>query len=143
LTARRPPLCYQPRQFAAAYGARRLIEDGIDGAGRTVVLLESAVPTVSLTATDVQQDLSLYERRFDLPAADLEVVSAGARGSSLPLATREELLDVEAVHAVAPRATIRVVLIEHPRETPPAASDGALRRALAFAVDHNLGDVSR
>jgi subtilase family serine protease len=141
LTHTRPPLCYAPKQFRVAYGVQPLLNRGIDGRGRTVVLLEFALPNPTLGATVIEQDLSHYESRFGIPAAGLEVVSGNPSSPSAALATPEEVLDVEAVHAIAPGAGIRVVLVELAPETKPGVAGEALVRALDGAVTHNLGDV--
>jgi subtilase family serine protease len=141
LTHIRPPLCYAPKQFRVAYGVQPLVNRGIDGRGRTVVVLEPTVPSPTLGETFIQQDLSRYESRFGLPVAGLEVVSEPAGSPSAALASREEVLDVEMVHAIAPGAAIRVVLIGGTSEATAGAVVAAVLRALSYAVGHNLGDV--
>jgi subtilase family serine protease len=141
LTHTRPPLCYAPRQFRVAYGVQPLVNRGIDGRGRTVVVLEPTVPSPTLGATFIQQDLSRYESRFGLPVAGLEVVSESAGSPSTALASSEELLDVEMVHAIAPGAGIRVVLVGGTPEETAGTVAAAVLRALKYAVGRNRGDV--
>ena len=104
--------CYTPQQIQVAYGIRPLLDRGIDGRGETVVLPEQgeqeAVPP---SVTDIRQDLAGFDRRFRLPAPRLTVTTTLARGASHWLALQEETLDVEMVHAVAPAAAIRVILL--------------------------------
>ena len=105
--------CYAPGPLRVAYGIQPLLDRGISGRGVTVVLLETAAPAPSPsspTATDIRQDLAQFDRLFGLPAAQLQVVSSLA-GSNAPYQAAEgEVRDAEIVHAVAPDASIRVVL---------------------------------
>ena len=104
--------CYAPKQFRVAYGIAPLLDRGIDGRGETVVLLEqeetqAAPPKV----TDIRQDLARFDGLFGLPAARLQVVNSLARSQSPWLADEEEVEDTEIVHAVAPAADIREILV--------------------------------
>jgi subtilase family serine protease len=117
--------CYAPRQFRAAYGIQPLLDRGIDGRGETVVLLEFAVPALVFPpeVTDIRQDLARFDSLFGLPAARLQVVNSLARSTSPWLASIEEVEDTEIVHAVAPRADIREVLItDSPNDSPAVAT---------------------
>ncbi len=104
--------CYAPQQFRVAYGIAPLLDRGIDGRGETVVLLEqeetqAAPPKV----TDIRQDLARFDGLFGLPATRLQVVNSLARSASPWLADEEEVEDTEIVHAVAPAADIREILV--------------------------------
>ena len=127
--------CYTPQQLRVAYDIQPLLDRGTAGRGQTVVLMEFAntpqqpAPQV----TDIRQDLALFDAVFGLPAPRLQVDTSLA-GSAWPwLAGGEEVEDAEIVHAVAPDAAIRVILI--PRWTGPGswitALDGVLRLALS------------
>ena len=131
--------CYTPQQFRVAYDIAPLLDRGIDGHGQTVVLMEFAKnpqqpePPQSVPITDIRQDLALFDAVFGLPAARLQVDTSLA-GSAWPwLASGEEVEDTEIVHAVAPDAAIRLILI--PRQSSPgswgAAADAVLRLALS------------
>jgi subtilase family serine protease len=147
LTAAR---CYAPRQFRTAYGVEPLVDRGIDGRGQTVVLLEVAAPAGSPpSVTDIRQDVARFDSVFGLPAARLQVVNSLARSPSPWLATSEELLDTEIVHAIAPDAAIREVLLSaaFPAEGPSKLSTGlaaALRLGLTqgsvISVSHSYGE---
>ena len=132
--ASRPP-CYAPRQLRVAYGIQPLLDRGITGRGQTVVLLEfppapaatgAQVPTVS----DIRQDLARFDALFGLPAARLQVVNTLAHVASPWLAAAEEVGDTEIVHALAPGAAIRVVLIP----SPYTASIGKVSPAVVAAM---------
>ncbi len=105
-----PSPCYTPQQLRAAYGITPLLDRGITGRGQTVVLLEFPPPAAG-PATDIRQDLALFDGTFGLPAARLQVVNTLAREASPGRAGGEEVQDTEIVHAVAPGAVIKEVLI--------------------------------
>ncbi|GAB3961384.1 hypothetical protein GCM10029978_013550 [Actinoallomurus acanthiterrae] len=128
--------CYTPQQLRAAYGIQPLLDRGIDGRGRTIVVPalaaeQPAPPKVS----DIRQDMKTFDGLFGLPAVRLKVDATLAGKVSPWLATAEEVQDVQILHAVAPAATIRVVLVEPTALSSPASAmaalTGALRRGLS------------
>ena len=125
-------LCYGPRQFRVAYGIQPLLDRGITGRGQTAVLLEfpPAAAGSPPAVTDIRQDLERFDSAFGLPAARLQVVNTLAHAASPWLATGEEVADTEIVHAVAPDAAIREVLIP----SAPAASPGKVSAAVVGAL---------
>jgi subtilase family serine protease len=142
--AARPATCDTPRQLLVAYGIQPLLDRGITGRGQTIVLLEfppqaagaagAAAGGQVPAATDIRQDLAQFDRRFGLPAARLQVVNTLAHAASPWQASGEEAEDTEIVHAVAPYAAIREVLIPSPYTgntgTVSAAAVAALRLGL-------------
>jgi subtilase family serine protease len=62
-------------------------------------------------STDIRQDLAKFDARFGLPPAKLRVVNTIARSKTPYLAGDEEVEDTEMVHAIAPDATLDVVLV--------------------------------
>jgi len=105
------PTCYSPQEFRTAYGIQPLTDRGITGRGETVVMPEFAATPGEPGITDVRRDIARYDSVFRLPAAHLRVITALAPGSSPFQAPGEYAGDVEIVHAIAPRAAIRVILI--------------------------------
>jgi len=105
------PTCYSPRQFRTAYGIQSLTGRGITGRGETVVMPEFAATPGEAGVTDVRQDIARYDSVFGLPAAHLRVITTLAPGASPFQAPDEYSGDVEIVHAIAPQAAIRVILI--------------------------------
>jgi subtilase family serine protease len=105
------PTCYSPRQFRTAYGIQPLTARGITGQGETVVMPEFAATPGRAGVTDVRQDIARYDRVFGLPAVHLRVITSLAPGASPFQAPDEYAGDVEIVHAIAPQAAIRVILI--------------------------------
>jgi subtilase family serine protease len=119
LTASR---CYAAEQFRQAYGIQPLLNAGVSGRGQTVVLVEYApvTPAPPPAVTDIRQDLTDFDSRFGLPAARIQVLTAMAGSLSPWLADTEEVGDTEMVHAVAPDATIRELMVDVAHVTTPA-----------------------
>jgi subtilase family serine protease len=105
------PTCYSPQQFRTAYGIQPLTDRGITGWGETVVMPEFAATPGEAGVTDVRQDIARYDSVFRLPPASLRVITTLAPGASPFQAPGEYSGDVEIVHAIAPLAAIRVILI--------------------------------
>jgi len=127
--------CDSPQQFRVAYGIQPLLARGIDGRGETVsVLVAAAVP--SKPPVDIRQDLAGFDRMFGLPAARIEVVASLA-GSGSPWAEEEEEVnDLEIAHAVAPAATLRVVLFPRDAIQSPAKGSAAILAGVQLVVSH-------
>jgi subtilase family serine protease len=84
----------------------------------------------------------LYDHLFGLPDLQLRVIDpASGLSTSTNLADREEVLDVEMVHSVAPSATIIVILVDFSKQSGSDSKVMAVLRALRYAIDHHLGDV--
>jgi DNA-binding PadR family transcriptional regulator len=139
--------CYAPHQFRVAYGIQPLLDAGIDGRGQTVVLVENAAitPAPPPTVTDIRQDLADFDSRFGLPAARIQVLTAMARSASPWLADTEEVGDTEMVHAVAPDATIRELMVDlAPRAEFVAVYSKAVRTAAGdgdvIVLPHEYGE---
>jgi subtilase family serine protease len=133
-------MCYTPQQLEAAYGVKPLLEHGIDGRGQTVVLPELAESHLDPPlVTDLRRDMAGFDDLFHLPAARMRVVTTLAGAGSPWLAFGEEVLDVELVHALAPHATLVVLLL--PSTSLRDTSD-AVRAAVAeFRLGPTLGSV--
>ena len=119
--------CYTPQQIQVAYGIEPLLDHGINGRGQTVVLPELAEPHLSHAVSDLRQDMTLFDTAFGLPAARMRVVTKLAGAATPWLANGEEVLDAEMVHAIAPRATITILLVK-------ATALNNTRNAIAAAV---------
>ena len=128
--------CYSPNQLRTAYGIQPLLNEGDDGSGQTVVLPElvQAAPAASPKVTDIRQDLADFDKQFGLPAARIQVLTTLAGSPASPwLAGVEEVVDTEMVHAVAPNATIRELLVA------PAAVETPAKDAATFAAQVRIG----
>ena len=120
-----PVMCYTPQQLEVAYGVKPLLQRGIDGRGETVVLPELAESQLDPPrVTDLRQDMAGFDDLFHLPAARMRVVTTLAGASSPWLAFGEEVLDVELVHALAPDATLVILLLPSTslHDTPDAVA---------------------
>jgi subtilase family serine protease len=131
-----PPGCYTPQQFRTAYDIQPLLNRGIDGRGETVsMIVYAASPTASPPqATDIRQDLATFDGLFHLPAAHISIVTALAGASAPWEAGTEEVMDTEIVHAVAPGAALRVVLMPASPQDTPASDTAAMLAALPLAI---------
>jgi subtilase family serine protease len=125
--------CFSPQQYRVAYGIQSLLDSGIDGRGETVTVV-APVPPPNVGPTDIRQDLASFDRTFRLPAARIEVVTSLGGSASPWLATGEEAGDLEHVHAVAPGATLRVVLIPSDVLQSAANATADMLAALRLAV---------
>jgi subtilase family serine protease len=126
-----PVLCYTPRQYEVTYGVASLLSHGIDGRGETVAMPEVAnTPAHGVTYTDIRKDLASFDRRFGLPAATVRVDNSIAHAKTPYLAGTEEVIDTEIVHAIAPGATLEVILVPQ----SATASAGNFMTALTEVV---------
>ncbi len=133
--------CLGPHQYRVAYGIQPLLDRGIDGRGETVTVVSPA-PSPGASpgsndppaATDIRQDLAAFDREFGLPAARVQVVTSLAGAASPWQATPEEVEDFEIVHAVAPAATLRVVLLPSDVLDNAANATADMLAALRLAV---------
>jgi len=125
--------CLSPQQYLDAYGIQPLLDSGIDGRGETVTVA-APVPPPNAGPTDIRQDLASFDRTFRLPAARIEVVTTLGGSASPWLATGEEAGDLEHVHAVAPGATLRVVLIPSNVLQSAANATADMLAALRLAI---------
>jgi subtilase family serine protease len=133
--------CYEPGQVQQAYNLPPLLRRGIDGAGQTIVIVDSfGSPTIA-------HDLSVFDHTFGLPGPpSLKVIQpAGKVAPYAPTDTREGWageanLDVEYAHVMAPGANILLV------ETPTSEEEGTtgfpqIVKAEEYVIDHHLGGV--
>jgi subtilase family serine protease len=128
------PACFTPQQLQVAYGVRPLLNRGIDGRGETVVLPELAESRLDPpVVTDLRQDMTAFDSRFGLPAAQMRVVTRLAGAGSPWLAFGEEVLDVEVVHALAPDARLVILLL------PSTSLDSTGKAVAAAEAEMRLG----
>jgi subtilase family serine protease len=123
-------VCYGPTQIRAAYN----VPGNITGAGRTIVIVDAfQSPTIAA-------DLQNFDQTFGLPGAKLNIITPDGLTPFDPKNedevgwSGEISLDVEYAHAIAPAATIDLVLAK-------SDMDSDIFSAQKFVVDHNLGDV--
>jgi subtilase family serine protease len=128
------PTCYTPAQMRVAYGIQPLINGGITGHGRTLVIV------AAFQNPYMRTDLSVFDRTFGLPDPVLTQV---APFGMLPFHITDDnqvgwsseiALDVEWAHAIAPAAHIVLALARSDDDTD-------VYNTLHYVVAHNLGDV--
>lgn len=134
--------CYRPAQLQRAYRADALHAVGLDGRGRTIVLV------VAFGSPTIAADLHEFDRTFGLPdPPSLQVIAPAGAPPRFDGANpdqegwaEEATLDVESAHLMAPGAGILVVT------TPTSETEGLqgfpeIVAAERFVLDHDLGDV--
>jgi len=124
----RPVLCYGPYQIRAAYGVSGLLARQITGRGASIAIIDAyGSPTI-------RKDLQAFTSAWGLPQGHLNIVAPfGIEGTTDPWVS-ETSLDVEWAHALAPGATINLVVAR-------TSNDVDLYKALTYAVRHELGDI--
>ena len=130
-----PAQCYGPAQIRAAYGVDKLASQfHLDGKGETIAIVDAfQSPTIT-------SDLATFDTLFNLPAPKFNIIAPGGLTPFDPTNADqvnwagEITLDVEYAHAIAPAATIDLVLGK-------SDNDADLLDAQRFVVSHNLADV--
>ena len=126
--------CYTPQEIRTAYD----VPSSLTGAGQTIVIVDAyGSPTI-------RQDLATFDATFGLPDPTLNIIypdgkpqltnSRGSAGSNAAGWAEETSLDVEWSHAMAPGATIDLVVA-------PTSYGNALNNAEQYAVSNHLGNV--
>lgn len=126
--------CYTAAQIQQAYGYSGLFSSGVDGRGKTIVIIDAfSSPSIASDLKDFDRDMGLPDTAFTITQvgnvppfdinSDLQVGWAG-----------EISLDVQWAHAMAPGAAIDLV-------EAPSNSDADIFAATKYAIDHKLGDV--
>ncbi len=125
-----PGCGYTPAEMAAAYNLTGLYNEGYDGTGQTITIIDwCGSPTV-------QKDANTFSQRYGLPA----LTSSNFTITEVPIPSQcsgpdiEINLDVEWSHAVAPGANINLVV-------PPSASFQDTDEAESYIVIYGLGSV--
>lgn len=121
--------CYTPAQIRKAYD----VPSSETGAGQTIVIIDAyGSPTI-------RQDLAMFDQTFGLPAPTLNILYPDGKAKFTGTATQlgwaqETSLDVEWSHAIAPGATIDLLIA-------PTPGGNALNNAESYAVKNHLGNV--
>jgi subtilase family serine protease len=121
---------YTPPEIQTAYHLTELYNEGFDGTGQTIVIIDwCGSPTI-------RGDANTFSSAYGLPA--LTASNFKIINSSTPPtcgATDPEInIDVEWAHAIAPGANIDLVV-------PPSASFADVDTAEYFAIINGLGSV--
>ncbi|HEU0239326.1 MAG TPA: S53 family peptidase [Micromonosporaceae bacterium] len=129
------PRCYQPAQIQNAYNITPLLSSGINGAGRTIVIVDAyGSPTIAT-------DLTTFDATMGLPDPSFTTITPA--GSPPPFDVNdpnqfgwsvETTLDVEWAHVTAPGANIVLAVAASNNDTD-------ILNTTKYVVDHNIGDV--
>jgi subtilase family serine protease len=126
--------CFTPQQIARAYNIQPLQARGITGKGQSIAIIDFYQNPY------VQTDLQTFNQYFGLKPAQLHIYAPLGLKPFNPfnpqqIASALEIdLDVEWAHAIAPDATLNLILA-------PSPNFGQVVQVTRYAVDHNLGDV--
>jgi len=132
--------CYTPLQYHTAYDLNPLYRQGITGAGRTIVIVDSfGSPTIA-------SDIKTFDAQFGLPPLDLTIEQFGTippfdpTNATMVGWAEETSLDVEYAHAIAPGA--KIVLAETPvAETEGVTGFPEMMNAEEALINRGVGDV--
>ncbi len=126
--------CFGPDQIRAAYSIQPLLDHGITGKGRTIVIVDAYSPPAVLS------DLHTFDAAWGIPDPQLRIVAPqgatpwdGTDANQVGWAG-ETNLDVQWAHVVAPAA--RIVLVQ-----ARTNDDADILAATKWAVEHRAGDV--
>ena len=123
--------CYTPSEIRTAYN----VPSAYDGSGQTIAIVDAyGSPTI-------RQDLQYFDAVMGLPNPTLNVIYPSgppapfdATNNTMVGWAGETSLDVEWAHAIAPRATIDLLVA-------PSNQSSAIEAAEVYAVQHHLGNV--
>lgn len=130
-----PLACFTPAQLSTAYAVQPLYQQGVTGKGQTIAVI------VGSQDPSLVQDLHQWDQTFGVPDPPLNIFYPQGPGAADPGVSVEITLDVEAAHALAPDATINLVLANTDTATTLDGIVARLIDAAKYAVDNNLGDV--
>jgi subtilase family serine protease len=127
--------CYQASQIQTAYDVKPLLASGINGAGRTIVIIDAfGSPTIA-------SDLQTFDAAMGLPDPTFtQITPAGAPPAFDPNDGNqfgwgvETSLDVEWAHAIAPGANIVLAIAK-------SNDDSDILKVTKYVIDNNIGDV--
>ena len=129
------PRCYQASQIQNAYNYSGLLASGINGTGKTIVIIDAyGSPTI---ATDLQT----FDAVMGLPNPSFQVITPA--GSPPPFDINdpnqfgwsvETTLDVEWAHAMAPGANIIL-------DVAASNNDSDILNATRYVIENHIGDV--
>jgi subtilase family serine protease len=131
--------CLTPHAMRLAYGVDSLIQKGSTGKGQTVIDL------VSFGSPTLQQDMKVFDKAYNLPPIDLQIISPINKSEEDPHKDKggwavETTLDVQVIHAIAPEAKV-IVLTSPVAETEGTFGLPEYRELEQYIIDHKLGNI--
>lgn len=121
------PIEICPALLDTAYGFNTLHIDGINGSGQSIVIIESC------QESNISSDLKTFDSFFKLPNPSLNIYYPQGKCTANYGWGPEIAIDVEWSHALAPAATIDLIIANQP-------SFADLFGAWSFALKNHLGD---
>jgi len=135
--------CYSPAQFRQAYDLAPLYNQGDNGAGETIVIVDS------YGFQNIASELATFDKGFGLPPPpSFKIIQPAGKVPPFDARKRPQMvgwaqetsLDVEYSHAIAPGANI--LLVETPvQETLGTHGFPQIVKAENYVIDHHLGTV--
>ncbi|HTT00535.1 MAG TPA: S53 family peptidase [Steroidobacteraceae bacterium] len=127
--------CLDPYEVRHAYGTDTLINKGLDGTGKTIVIIDA------FQNPNIMEELIDFDAFYGLPVANFTQIEPQGpppafdenNGDMVSWAV-EISLDVQWAHAIAPGARIVLVLAV-------SDADQDIYNATKYAVDNRLGDI--
>src|SRR6266852_3986952 len=113
--------------------------------GKPPFVVQTGIDLVYLSSPTLQQDIGVFDRRYNLPPIDLQVISPlhvpeQASRQDHQGAAGEIQMDVEAIHALAPGA--KVIVLESPvAETEGTIGLAEFRQLEQYIITHKLGYI--
>ncbi len=151
--------CFTPQSTRAAYDLQPLYDQGLDGTGMTIAVVDS------YGSDTMPHDLHVYNQAFGLPPmcgeegvacapgmptfstfhfggspATKEQPGSGTKQEDKSAWALEVALDVEVAHAIAPGANILLVAT-NTAETLGVQGFPQMMKAEQYVVDHHMADV--
>jgi subtilase family serine protease len=125
-----PGCGYTPAEFRTAYNLNPLYKAGLDGTGQTIAIIDWC------GSNTIRGDANAFSARFGLPKLTAEnfTIIETPTPSKCAGPDVEINLDVEWAHAVAPGASIALIV-------PPSASFQDVNQAVFYAVNYDIGSV--
>lgn len=125
-----PKAGVNPAQLAQAYDIQPLHAAGFDGTGETVAIWADNI-------SFKQADIDAFDQAFGLPMAQIKTVGPGESGEYA--GDMEVTMDVEAVRAVAPGATIVVYTLPSGEMNPVTATQQMVSDNPGAIISESIG----
>jgi subtilase family serine protease len=123
-----PGCAYTPPPVATAYNLNGLYNEGFNGAGQTIVILDWC------GSSTIQSDANAFSAAYGLPPVNLDIIYTPTPSLCIGPDMVEINIDVEWAHAIAPGANIDLVV-------PPSSSFQDVNQGEFYAVDYDLGNT--
>lgn len=133
--------CYGPDQMRNAYGFQSLLDNGSDGTGSTIAIIDA------YGSDTIRTDLAAYDANFGLPAPTLNIIQpdgppSPTTASNLVGWKGETTLDVETAHSIAPGATIDLVVAKSNSDADIlSATEAVAKGDYADVVSQSFGEA--